>query len=328
MVDNATDAIDTSIGNEHIGTVSQPVEDGGACVGPQFCDDDDECQSDHCNWSTLHGANVCFTQSYEGFNSSSALRHFDEVTSLPNTGEDPVWQVSSGQLFEPTNLSSGSYGGTSLIYSNALIADGWVAVDARSPTDDDRQGVIFRYQDPGHYYLLSMTEINWGLWRFDAEDTKVTLASGTHSMNWATSHNLKIEGSGGRIQAYIDGNLKADVIDDTYKSGRVGVYKRTQLSAYFDNLYAVDTTDIDCENGRKSQEHATQDVVLRGGDYDDDNFSTSSHYYVKANSNLSLARKLGMRFAVPTTATVTNASLNLVNFIGTEATIDTSIKVW
>lgn len=267
---------------------------------------------------------------YIDFNSSTDLRHFDEVTNLP-TSHDPIWQVSGGRLYEPTGVYNASGRGSEVIYSDAVIADGYVQVEAES-SDSGAQGVIFRYQDPDHYYYFYATEADWSLRRRDGESSTTVLASGTHTLNWSTPHTMRLEAQQSRWRAFIDGvavTAAAGVTDSVYRSGRAGVYKRDQDNAYFDNFYAVDGGAYQ----RTIQIKADRDAMLRGGTYDDDNFGATTSWYAKGNSDLNHARKLGVGFSLtqlgtPGTPTVTKASLNLVDYIHSDATSNQNIRVY
>jgi hypothetical protein len=271
-----------------------------------------------------------FDGSYVTFDANSTLARFDEVTKLPTEGSDPAWQISNGTLFEASNVA-GSGGsnltGSTLYYSDAVVADGWVQAKLSS-TDDDFQGLVLRAQGPNHFYLFEVSEPNWAIKRWAGGDngTVTTLASGTHNIDWATPRILRFDATGNFLAAYIDGVKKAELVDTAYRSGRVGLHKRGQLNATYDNFYVLNGS----HRTSTTQIKTDRDAILRGGASAGTNFGTTTAWEAMGPTQLDNARKLGMSFPLSSIGTkpVVAASLNIIGFTANTDTADKTIRVY
>ena len=86
------------------------------------------------------------------------------------------------------------------------------------------------------YHLRISGAGTWSLFKEDIQGNDTQLALGTSSFSLNTWHNLALKMSGDTIEAFIDSSQVADVTDDTYASGQVGLMVSKWQNADFDNF--------------------------------------------------------------------------------------------
>ncbi|MGR3177740.1 MAG: family 16 glycoside hydrolase [Candidatus Anammoxibacter sp.] len=103
--------------------------------------------------------------------------------------------------------------------------------------EDQGGGPVWRYQDPDNYYIARANPlennfrvykvVNGNRLQMDSARVKVT------SNEW---HTINIITRKDRIQCYYDGRLYLEVTDDTFKSGKIGLWTKADAVTYFDDL--------------------------------------------------------------------------------------------
>lgn len=106
---------------------------------------------------------------------------------------------------------------------------------------DEACGLVFRYRDPGNYYVAraNALEDNVNLYRvIEGQRRQIKGWNGKVTSNaW---HTLAIEARGARLQVFWDGKSIIDATDDTFKEGgKVGVLTKADSVTYFDAITAT-----------------------------------------------------------------------------------------
>lgn len=112
------------------------------------------------------------------------------------------------------------------------VADFDLELDARSriPGQDVGYGLLYRYQDASNYYVFAIGG--------DGYYTVALLQAGTqtalrawqpwpHVHRGAAGNRLRIHCQGPDCRFYVNGEFTAEVIDDTFLSGDVGLWGQT-----------------------------------------------------------------------------------------------------
>jgi len=105
---------------------------------------------------------------------------------------------------------------------------------------DEACGLVFRYRDPGNYYVAraNALEDNVNLYRVvDGRRRQIEGWSGKVTRNeW---HGLAIEATGDRLRVFWEGRPVIDVRDATFgDAGKVGVWTKADSVTHFDALTA------------------------------------------------------------------------------------------
>ena len=103
--------------------------------------------------------------------------------------------------------------------------------------EDQGGGPVWRYQDPDNYYIARANPlennfrvykvVNGNRLQMDSARVKVT------TNEW---HTIVIVNREDRIQCYYDGSLCLEVNDDTFKTGKIGLWTKADAVTYFDDL--------------------------------------------------------------------------------------------
>jgi hypothetical protein len=104
---------------------------------------------------------------------------------------------------------------------------------------DRAAGIIFRIQDKDNYYILRANALEdnvniykyVGGWRRAIQESSVKVPSG----RW---HELRVEVKGSHISGFLNGKLVVEATDDTFKSGKIGLWTKTDSVTCFDNIRA------------------------------------------------------------------------------------------
>lgn len=119
-------------------------------------------------------------------------------------------------------------------FSDLEIELKFKAVDGQ---EDQGGGPVWRYQDADNYYICRANplESNFRVYkvvdgnRKQLQSAKVEIPSGV----W---HSLKIKNMGNHIQCWYNGKLYLDVTDDTFTSGKVGLWTKADAVTWFDDM--------------------------------------------------------------------------------------------
>lgn len=161
-------------------------------------------------------------------------------------GPDGKWEVivdetaqGPSKVLAQTSDEDLEYHFPILIYDGLSLSDGVIKVSFRSISGrrDRAAGIVFRFQDPDNYYVLraNALEDNLDLYKYKKGKRKKIAWKDVRvpSREW---HTIKVECRGSNIQGYYDDKLLIDVKDDTYKTGKVGLWTKADSVIHFDNL--------------------------------------------------------------------------------------------
>jgi hypothetical protein len=127
----------------------------------------------------------------------------------------------------------------SLCLSNRVYADVEVSLRFQcvSGKEDQAAGIIFRVQDAENYYIFraNALEDNVMFFRY-ASGKRSILKRSPQRIPTGEWHELKVEVVGNRFRGLLNGNVAAEVSDDTYRAGKVGLWTKADSVTCFDNF--------------------------------------------------------------------------------------------
>ena len=173
------------------------------------------------------------------------------VIDDPDTVQGPsIWKVEQdGWLHQLSNIWGrrgdfiGRWYGTLLVAGDADWKNYEFTAKAR-PEDDDGFGVVFRFQDPAHFYRLLFIEdpFNGGpLTRLDKRNgpNYTELWSIRSGYKVHTGMRIAVDVVGSHIGVSLDGVPIADVSDASYTHGKVGLFCYAQEGQSFRDVKVV-----------------------------------------------------------------------------------------
>lgn len=171
----------------------------------------------------------------------------DDPDTLEGASE---WRVEQdGWLHQRSNIWGrrgdflGRWFGTFLVAGDARWADYTLAVRAK-PFDDDGFGVVFRYQDPEHFYRLLFLQdgLSGGpVTRLDRREGAdyTELWSAARGYQTGTELAIEVTVAGELIKAAVDGRELFEIRDASYSHGKVGLFCYAQKGQAFDDVRVV-----------------------------------------------------------------------------------------
>lgn len=170
------------------------------------------------------------------------------VLDDPETIEGPSkWQVESdGWLHQRSNIWGrrgdfiGRWYGTYLVAGDSGWRNYELSVKAK-PNDDDGLGVVFRFQDPEHFYRLILVEDGMSggpIARLDKREGAdyTELWSSNEGFRRGTEFVLRIRVHKDSISAMIGDHLLCEVEDGSYEAGKIGLFCYAQKDQAFDDV--------------------------------------------------------------------------------------------
>ena len=102
---------------------------------------------------------------------------------------------------------------------------------------DQGGGPVWRYQDPDNYYIARANplENNFRVYKV-VNGNRLQMNSARLKVTTNEWHTINIINRKDRIQCYYDGRLYLEVADDTFKSGKIGLWTKADAVTYFDDL--------------------------------------------------------------------------------------------
>ncbi len=123
--------------------------------------------------------------------------------------------------------------------SDAVYTD--VSVSTRfkpiSGSIDRAAGIIFHVQDENNYYILraNALEDNVDIRKY-VNGRRSTLKTGSVEVLSGQWQELRVEVVGSRIQGFLNGQLVVETSDDTFTSGKVGLWTKADSVTCFDDV--------------------------------------------------------------------------------------------
>ncbi|MFY9556221.1 MAG: hypothetical protein WAV20_03275 [Blastocatellia bacterium] len=166
----------------------------------------------------------------------------------PDTIETPSdWRVDSGGwVHQRSNIWGrrgdflGRWYGTFLIAGDASWRDYTLSAKAK-PEDDDGFGIVFRYQDPEHFYRLLFLQdgLSGGpITRLDRREGAdyTELWSSEKGYRPGVEIIIEVKVDGNVISALVDGRPLFEVTDGSYRQGKIGLFCYAQKGQAFDDV--------------------------------------------------------------------------------------------
>ena len=173
------------------------------------------------------------------------------VVDDPDTVEGPSdWRVQAdGKLHQLSNIWGrrgdflGRWYGTYLVTGDPNWTDYELSLKA-TPVDDDGFGVVFRYQNPEHFYRLFFLEdgLSGGpMVRLDRREGPdyTELWSLKKGYRPGTEMSIEVTVVGEVIRAAVDGKSLFEVKDIANRRGRVGLFCYAETEIAFDDVRVV-----------------------------------------------------------------------------------------
>jgi hypothetical protein len=156
-----------------------------------------------------------------------------------NDGGPSVWSVADGVLRQSSNIGStvdnGNLG-TYALYTRGSWADYRVTLKLSS-SDNDRLGVMFRFQDSENYYRFSwdqgspgrrLSKHENGVYKILAEDAIPYVSNQIYS--------IEIIAQGNSLKVKIDGKAVFSVTDSSFAAGAIALYSSYNQGSIFDDV--------------------------------------------------------------------------------------------
>ena len=160
-----------------------------------------------------------------------------------NDGGPSTWSAASGVLVQSSNIGStvnnGNLG-TYALYTKRAWYDYQVSFKMRSD-DDDRLGVMFRYQDDQNYYRFSWDKSGSRRQLVKRENGVFTvLAEDAVPYSNGITYQVEIVAQGSSLKVNIDGSAIFAVSDASLDAGTVAFYSSYNQGSFFDDLLVED----------------------------------------------------------------------------------------
>jgi hypothetical protein len=123
--------------------------------------------------------------------------------------------------------------------SDAVYTD--VSVSTRfkpiSGSIDRAAGIIFHVQDENNYYILraNALENNVDIRKY-VNGRRITLKITSIEVLAGQWQELRVEVVGNQIQGFLNGELVVETSDDTFQSGKVGLWTKADSVTCFDDV--------------------------------------------------------------------------------------------
>jgi hypothetical protein len=109
-----------------------------------------------------------------------------------------------------------------------------------SGQEDQAAGIIFRVQDRDNYYIFRANALENNVMFFlYASGKRSILKRSTVRVPSGRWQELKVKVIGNRFRGFLDGKLVAEVADDSYKAGKVGLWTKADSLTCFDNMRVI-----------------------------------------------------------------------------------------
>lgn len=106
-----------------------------------------------------------------------------------------------------------------------------------SGTEDRAAGIIFRIQDEDNFYILraNALEDNVNIYRYVA-GSRQAIKEGSAKVTSGRWQELRVDVKGKEIRGYLNGKLVVEATDDTFKTGKIGLWTKADSVTCFDDV--------------------------------------------------------------------------------------------
>ncbi len=167
-------------------------------------------------------------------------------SAFTGKGENGRWIVkkiehapSADNVVEQTKLDETDYRFPILVLDGVSYKDAMVFVRFRviSGKIDQAGGLVFRYKDNNNYYVLRANALENNVRLYKVVNGNRTQIGGKNVKvtpnEW---HLLKVIYKADKIQCFFENTKVFEVSDDTFDSGSVGLWTKSDSYTYFDDL--------------------------------------------------------------------------------------------
>jgi len=166
---------------------------------------------------------------------------------LGGLGKDVSWEIradpsalSDKNVLTQTSYEKIDYRFPLLVYNNVTAKNVYVAVQFKpvSGTIEQAAGIIVRFQDPEHYYVVRAhaLEDKVQLYRVVKDVRQIIVGESAHvaSGQW---HSLEVVAKDDQFTVFFDGQQLFEVRDETFlTAGKVGLSTKSDGVTIFDDL--------------------------------------------------------------------------------------------
>lgn len=185
---------------------------------------------------------------HEDFSSPDLEAWETRIAYGPDCYQDdaPVdWEVRDGRLHQDGNFwcsGSPALEGTYLATWERSWTDVHFTVTMGNDDNDDI-GILFRYQDDDNYYRFSMaSQFTYRRLVVKKDGVFTVLQEDSEAYEVGHPYSMDVVAKGSSITITIDGQVWADITDDSLDRGGVGLYARASDGAWFDDV-SVEAAD-------------------------------------------------------------------------------------
>ena len=120
------------------------------------------------------------------------------------------------------------------VYTDVLVQTRFKPISGNT---DRAAGIIFRVQDGNNYYIVraNVLEDNVNIYKY-VNGSRITLKEGATKVLSGQWQELRVEVVGSRIRVFLNGRLVVETSDDTFKSGKVGLWTKADSVTCFDDV--------------------------------------------------------------------------------------------
>jgi len=183
------------------------------------------------------------------FNYDNApLGKLPEGWSNQKTGKGGLgnWEVqadptapSKPNVFTQTSKKNFGYHFNLAVAEETNFSDLEIELQFKALTGEEDQGggPVWRYRDADNYYICRANPLegNFRVYKV-VNGNRRQMKSASLPIPANQWHSIKVRNIGNHIQCWLNGKLYLDVKDDTFKSGKVGLWTKADAVTAFDNF--------------------------------------------------------------------------------------------
>ena len=170
-----------------------------------------------------------------GPNSQWQIQKMSDAQSFPNV----LVQVSHPDVSYHFNVAVND----SSQYSNVELSVWLKALKGRI---DQGGGLVWRFKDADNYYIARANplENNFRVYKM-VKGSRIQLQSARLPLQSGHWQIMRIENDRNHIECYLDGKKYLDVKDNTFQSGKIGLWAKADAVTAFDNLRVKEEKEED-----------------------------------------------------------------------------------